>query len=148
MRAYTVRSACSPSSRFKFCRRTAGAAGGHQRGVCRHRRAHSQSTPRQGGLRLEHVIVSLLFLVAMAGHSAIAQTPGGSVLVGHHFTESAQGWQVAGDTGTVEPLFIPSGGHPDGYITGVDEAIGETWYFRAPAAVLRSRASSARLAAR
>ena len=73
----------------------------------------------------------------MAGHPANAQAQVGSVLVSHHFTESAQGWQVAGDTGTVDPLFTPRGGHPDGYITGVDEAIGETWYFRAPMSVLR-----------
>lgn len=73
----------------------------------------------------------------MAGYPAIAQTQIGSVLVSHHFAESAQGWQVAGDTGTVDPLFTSKGGHPDGYITGVDEAIGETWYFRAPTSVLR-----------
>lgn len=76
----------------------------------------------------------LLFLIAMAGHPAIAQTPSGSVLVRHEFIESAQGWQVAGDTGTVDPVFTAGGG---GYITGVDEAIGETWYFRAPMSVLR-----------
>ena len=59
------------------------------------------------------------------------------MLVRHDFIESAQGWQVAGDTGAVEPVFTKSGGHPDGCITGNDEAIGETWYFRAPSAVLR-----------
>ena len=59
------------------------------------------------------------------------------MLVSHHFTESAQGWQIAADTGTVDPLFTPSGGHPGGYITGIDEATGETWYFRAPMSVLR-----------
>ena len=78
-----------------------------------------------------------LFLIAMAGYPAIAQTQTGSVLVSHHFIESAQGWQVAGDTGTVSPMFSASGGHPDGCITGTDEAIGETWYFRAPMSVLR-----------
>ena len=75
--------------------------------------------------------------LVMAGYPAIAQTQSGSVLVSHHFIESAQGWQIAGDTGTVSPLFTASGGHPDGCITGVDEAIGETWYFRAPMSVLR-----------
>jgi alkaline phosphatase D len=73
----------------------------------------------------------------MAGHPAIAQTQTGSVLVRHDFTESAQGWQVAGDTGTVNPTFASIGGHPGGCITGNDEAIGETWYFRAPTSVLR-----------
>ena len=73
----------------------------------------------------------------MAGYPAIAQTPVGSVLVSHRFIESAQGWQIAGDTGTVSPVFNASGGHPDGCITGTDEAIGETWYFRAPMSVLQ-----------
>ena len=68
------------------------------------------------------------------GHPAIAQPPAGSVLVSHEFTGSAQGWQVAGDTGTIAPEFTAGGG---GYITGNDEQIGETWYFRAPMSVLR-----------
>jgi hypothetical protein len=70
----------------------------------------------------------------MAVPPAIAQSPAGSVLVSHEFTESAQGWHVAGDTGTIAPVFTAGGG---GYITGNDEAIGETWYFRAPMSVLR-----------
>jgi hypothetical protein len=34
-------------------------------------------------------------------------------------------------------MFTASGGHPGGCITGVDEALGETWYFRAPESVLK-----------
>src|SRR5262245_44068342 len=78
----------------------------------------------------------VLFLIALAS-GAIAQTPGASVLVRHDFLKSSQGWQIVGDTGAVDPVFTPSGGHTDGCITGVDEAIGETWYFRAPMSVLR-----------
>ena len=72
--------------------------------------------------------------LVLTAHPATAQTPSGVALVSHDFIESAQGWQVAGDTGTVDPVFTPGDG---GYITGVDEAIGETWYFRAPMSVLR-----------
>jgi hypothetical protein len=75
--------------------------------------------------------------LVMAGYPAAAQTPIGSVLVSHDFIQSAQGWQIARDTGTVDPMFSASGGHPGGCITGVDEALGETWYFRAPLAVLK-----------
>ena len=76
-------------------------------------------------------------------HIALANDPGaalataGPVLVRHDFVQSAQGWQIAGDTGSVDPVFASSCGHPDGCISGVDEAVGETWYFRAPASVLR-----------
>jgi len=76
-------------------------------------------------------------LSALALHVADAQSRTGSTLVRHEFTESAQGWTISGDTETAEPIFSASGGHPGGCITGVDEALGETWYFRAPAAVLR-----------
>jgi hypothetical protein len=76
-------------------------------------------------------------LSALALHVAEAQSRTGSTLVRHEFTESAQGWTISGDTETAEPIFSASGGHPGGCITGVDEALGETWYFRAPAAVLR-----------
>jgi hypothetical protein len=75
-------------------------------------------------------------LSALALHVAEAQSRTGSTLVRHEFTESAQGWTISGDTETAEPIFSASGGHPGGCITGVDEALGETWYFRAPAAVL------------
>ena len=78
-----------------------------------------------------------LLVVAVAGCHTIAQTPSGPVLVSYDFKESAQGWHIAGDTGTIIPTFTASGGHPDGCITGVDEAIGETWYFRAPESVLK-----------
>ena len=74
---------------------------------------------------------------ALALHVVDAQSRTGSTLVRHEFTESAQGWTISGDTETAEPIFSASGGHPGGCITGVDEALGETWYFRAPAAVLR-----------
>ena len=79
----------------------------------------------------------------MAGYPATAETQVGSALVSHDFIQSAQGWQIAGDTGTVTPTFTASGGHPGGCITGVDEAIGETWYFRAPPSVLRELPAAA-----
>jgi hypothetical protein len=57
-------------------------------------------------------------------------------LVAHDFETSADGWLVSGDTGMAEPAFHAEGGNPGGYISAEDEAMGETWYFRAPAAVL------------
>src|SRR5437667_11148171 len=74
------------------------------------------------------------FMVAV--HAA-AQPQLGRTLVRHDFTASAEDWQISGDTNMVEPIFTASGGHPGGYITGVDEALGETWYFRAPEKVLK-----------
>ena len=58
------------------------------------------------------------------------------MLVAHDFTTSAEGWLVSGDTGPAIPEFHREGGHPGGYISNVDEAAGETWYFRAPASLL------------
>jgi len=66
--------------------------------------------------------------------SIIAQTV--EPLIRHEFTDSAQGWTVGGDTRPDDALFSPAGGHPGGCITGVDEALGETWYFVAPPTVL------------
>jgi hypothetical protein len=83
------------------------------------------------------VVAWALFVIAMADYSATAQTQKGSALVRHDFVESAEGWQIAGDTGAIDPLFTAGGGHPNGCITGTDEALGETWYFRAPMSVLR-----------
>jgi len=81
--------------------------------------------------------VAALCVIAMAGSPAIAQTSLAPVLVRHDFTQSAQGWRIAADTGAVDPIFTATGGNPGGCITGVDEALGETWYFRAPMSVLR-----------
>jgi alkaline phosphatase D len=57
-------------------------------------------------------------------------------LVGHDFSTSTHGWLIAGDTGMGQPTFHPAGGDPGGYISNEDEAVGETWYFRAPADVV------------
>ena len=76
-----------------------------------------------------------LSLTALACHWAGAHS--GGTLIQHDFTGSAQGWTVRGDTRPTEAIFSPTGGHPGGCITGVDEALGETWYFLAPASVLQ-----------
>jgi len=60
-----------------------------------------------------------------------------AALIRHDFADSAQGWIVSGDTRPAEAVFSPAGGDPGGCITGVDEALGETWYFLAPATVLQ-----------
>ena len=57
-------------------------------------------------------------------------------LVAHGFEATTHGWLVSGDTGAAEPQLHASGGHPGGYISHADEALGETWYFRAPDSVL------------
>ena len=87
--------------------------------------------------------ILLVALLPLALRFAEAQSQTGPTLVRHDFTESAQGWRINGDTDADEPIFSPSGGHPGGCITGVDEALGETWYFRAPAAVLRQLPAAA-----
>lgn len=70
------------------------------------------------------------------------QTRSGRDLVVHDFTSSAEGWQVAGDTGVVAPVFHSSGGRSGGYISNTDEAVGETWYFQAPASALSQLAAA------
>ena len=65
-------------------------------------------------------------------------------LVAHDFSTSAEGWLIAADTGVVAPAFHPDGGNPGGYISNEDEAVGETWYFRAPAQVLAQLALAER----
>jgi Laminin B (Domain IV) len=62
-------------------------------------------------------------------------------LVAHDFETSGHGWLVSGDTGPAEPQLHATGGHPGGYISHIDEAVGETWYFRAPDSVLRALAA-------
>lgn len=82
-------------------------------------------------------MVWALSFVALAFDVAAAQTRIGPTLVSHDFTGSAQGWSISGDTVTANPVFRATGGHPGGCITGVDEALGETWYFHAPITVVQ-----------
>jgi hypothetical protein len=82
-------------------------------------------------------LVALACALALAVAGPGAQTrSSGRTLVSHDFTTSAEGWLVAGDTGPAVPEFHREGGHPAGYISNVDEAAGETWYFRAPGSLL------------
>ena len=69
-------------------------------------------------------------------------SPQGRTLVEYDFSASAQGWVVSGDTRPAEPVFHPSGGSPGGHISHADEAVGETWYFRAPDSVLKQLAAA------
>jgi alkaline phosphatase D len=69
-------------------------------------------------------------------------SPHERTIVEYDFTTSAQGWVVSGDTRPAEPVFHPSGGSPGGHISHADEAVGETWYFRAPESVLRQLAAA------
>jgi hypothetical protein len=63
-------------------------------------------------------------------------------LVAHGFEATTHGWLVSGDTGAAEPQLHASGGQPGGYLSHADEALGETWYFRAPDSVLRALAAA------
>src|SRR4051812_4581244 len=74
--------------------------------------------------------VSLALIAGCSGQT-------GRTLVRHEFNSSAQGWIVSGDTRPADAVFTQTGGQPGGCITGVDEALGETWYFLAPPEVLR-----------
>jgi hypothetical protein len=81
-----------------------------------------------------------LFLAAVRVHHADGQSAPQSIphtLIRHEFTESNQGWRLTTDTGITDSEFAAAGGDPGGRISGRDEEIGETWYFRAPLAVLR-----------
>lgn len=73
-------------------------------------------------------------VLAQGGQSS----PQERTLVAHDFESSRHGWLVSGDTGPSDPHLHAAGGHPGGYISHVDEALGETWYFRAPDSVLRA----------
>ncbi len=57
----------------------------------------------------------------------------GQVLAHYEFTSSAQGWRIVGDTDPMPPIYDPTGGREGGCIEGIDQALGETWYFNAPA---------------
>jgi hypothetical protein len=86
--------------------------------------------------RLLTVVALAALLVLFGVDPARSQAQTGLILVSHDFTSSTQGWRISGDSSTTDPIFSPTGGNPGGCITGVDEALGETWYFRAPTTVL------------
>ena len=75
-------------------------------------------------------------VVALAAPDC-ARAPAERILVRNEFTASAEGWRISGDTKMTEPVFSLTGGHPGGCITGIDEALGETWFFRAPPEIVK-----------
>src|SRR5688572_21638174 len=81
---------------------------------------------------------ALACLMGARAHSSMQER----TLVAHDFESSRHGWLVSGDTGESEPQRHAAGGHPGGYISHADEAVGETWYFRAPESVLRALAAA------
>jgi hypothetical protein len=93
-------------------------------------------------MRRTQLVAIVLTGIALVVRLVSAQPPIGRVLIEHTFTESADGWRISGDTDEGNPIFSPTGGHPGGCITGVDQALGETWFFHAPATVLQQLAAA------
>ena len=81
-------------------------------------------------------------LVACLIDTSAETQAGGRILIAHDFTASAEGWLISGDTGSTTPDFNPSGGNPGGFLSNIDEALGETWYFLAPDSVLKQLSSA------
>jgi len=81
------------------------------------------------------VAFAAALLTAVVG-AAMQSPSGGRTLAVHDFATSAEGWRVSTDTGTADPDYHAAGGDPGGYVAYVDEAVGETWYFRAPQILL------------
>lgn len=91
------------------------------------------------------IAIILAFVALPLGLIEAVQRPSApsATLVLHDFSGSAQGWLISGDTGLTEPEFEATGGNPGGYIANVDEALGETWYFRAPDSLLQQLPAAA-----
>ncbi len=85
------------------------------------------------------VILVLALVLVGCAPTGIASD---GVLVAHRFDRSAEGWRVAADTVDVDPDVHPDGGQSGGYISSADEALGETWYFAAPADLLAHLAAA------
>lgn len=86
------------------------------------------------------VLALIIVLMAVRVHPADGQPVTGAtarILIRHEFTASNDGWRLTTDTGSADAAFAAAGGDPGGHIGGTDEEIGETWYFRAPLAVLQ-----------
>ena len=83
-------------------------------------------------------MLRVLCVAALACEGGAAQARLGPTLVTPrvHGIRPKAGRSAATRTRT-KPIFSASGGHPGGCITGVDEALGETWYFHAPPAVVQ-----------
>src|SRR5262245_26535128 len=81
-------------------------------------------------------------VVALAATLSSCTRSSAGHLVDHEFSASAEGWQIAGDTGPATPTFVSSGGRSGGYISYTDQAVGETWYFQAPSSVLAQLAAA------
>ena len=106
------------------------------------RPAAGRATGRpHAGLKARRYVLSLtIVLMAVRVPHADGQSTQGAIapiLIRHEFNESNQGWRLTTDTGGADAEFAAAGGDPGGHISGTDEEIGETWYFRAPLAVVQ-----------
>jgi hypothetical protein len=79
------------------------------------------------------VLGVILVCVAVLSPKVEAQSANGRTLASYDFSTSAQGWRISGDTDPMPSLHHPTGGQEGGCIEGTDQALGETWYFAAPA---------------
>jgi hypothetical protein len=82
-----------------------------------------------------------LLLAGVAGLVAAAQPAAAKkhvvVLAQSTFDTNNEDWSTIGDAFSAD--YNATGGNPGGFISGVDQSLGSTWYFRAPAKFLGNR---------
>ena len=76
-----------------------------------------------------------LFVFALLIGSMSPVSVAGSIATST-FDTGIDGWGLSGDSTTTAPTFIATGGNPGGYIHGIDQVDGGTWYFVAPSKFL------------
>ncbi len=81
------------------------------------------------------MLKSILFVFALLGGFMSTVSVAGPIATST-FDTGIDGWGLSGDSTTTVPTFIATGGNPGGYIHGVDQVEGGTWYFVAPSKFL------------
>jgi hypothetical protein len=80
---------------------------------------------------LNRSFFAYVFLIACVSPASYA----GSIATST-FDTGDEGWRLTGDSTTTVPTYVPTGGDPGGFINGVDQVDGGTWYFVAPSKFL------------
>ena len=81
-------------------------------------------------------------IAAVLSLASLARPARADILAISTFDGGTEGWTLGGDSTSIVPQFLSTGGNPGGFLRGTDEVDGRTWFWDAPAKFLGNISAS------
>src|SRR3954453_17312845 len=88
---------------------------------------------RARGTAVRSAVLAAVVIGTLVPMATPAEALGKAKTISSTFNTDTEGWVVVGDTTSVTPTFVGSGGNPGGYAQTIDQVVGGVMEWKAPA---------------